>query len=118
MHVGLDKNTDAANTIELNLLVLISAPVTHLGHVVAAGLVLLVAFGEDNVITKGFTKLPALVRLNPGVVIDFVHVRSLANMRCVKAFDNLHRPSISRPFWRRWNQMSTSLSVKASVSTS
>ena len=44
MHVGLDKNTDAANAIEFNLLVLVSAPVTHLGHVVAAGLVLLVAW--------------------------------------------------------------------------
>ena len=43
MHVGLDHYADAADSVELNLLVLVPAPVAHLGHVVAPRLVLLVA---------------------------------------------------------------------------
>lgn len=44
MDIGLYNNVDASNAVEGNLLVLVGVNATHARHVLAAGVVLLVAF--------------------------------------------------------------------------
>lgn len=46
VNVGLDKDVDTANAVELNLFVLVVSPVTHAGHVCPPSVVLLVAYGD------------------------------------------------------------------------
>ena len=43
MYVSLDHNAHTADGVKLYLLVLVTTPVAHLRHIVAAGLILLVA---------------------------------------------------------------------------
>lgn len=43
MDISLDENVDTSNAIKGNLDILIVAPITHLGHVSAAGDILLVS---------------------------------------------------------------------------
>lgn len=44
MNISLYNNVDTTNTIELYLLILVVAPITHLGHVLAPSVVLLVTY--------------------------------------------------------------------------
>jgi hypothetical protein len=42
MDIGLDQNVDTTNAVELDLLILVLPPVTHLSHVGTSSVVLLV----------------------------------------------------------------------------
>lgn len=71
VNVGLDEDVDATNAVKLDLLVLVLPPVTHADQICAAGVVLLVAFGEDGIGVKGGTEAAGLLGVNPRVVIDY-----------------------------------------------
>lgn len=47
MNVSLDENVDAADAIELKLLILVVSPVTHASHVCPARVVLLVSYSQS-----------------------------------------------------------------------
>jgi ABC-type molybdate transport system permease subunit len=68
--ISLDEDVDTTNSVELHLLVLVLAPVTHANQVSTTGVVLLVAFGQNGVGGKSRTQAATTVRFNPGVVVD------------------------------------------------
>jgi len=88
MHVGLDNDVDAADAVQLNLLVLVVPPVAHPGHVGPPGVELLVAcvevslasrgdsrcgertLDENNILVETRGELAGLVGLDPRVVVD------------------------------------------------
>lgn len=90
MNIGFDEDVDTSDTIERNLNVFVVAPVAHLGHICAAGLVLLVAcigcvssvaggclvgegwhtFSEDDILVQTSGKLEGLIALLPAVVVE------------------------------------------------
>lgn len=47
MDVSLDKNVDAANAVEIKLLILVVSPVTHLGHVSPSGIKLAISYDPE-----------------------------------------------------------------------
>lgn len=61
MDIGFDQNVHATNTIQVHLLIFVLPPVTEFHQVCAAGIVLLVALGEDGVFWKRFGQPAALV---------------------------------------------------------
>lgn len=71
MHIRFDNDINTSNTVELDLLVLVCAPVAHSCHVCAAGFVFFVAFGEDDVFVEGGCELETALGFDPGVVVDW-----------------------------------------------
>lgn len=65
MNVCLDKNVDTTNTIQLNLNILVFAPISHLAHVFASSVEFLVAFDNDCVLRQAIGELSALIGLDP-----------------------------------------------------
>jgi len=61
VHISLDEDVDATNAVKLHLLVLVLAPVTHANQVCAAGVILLIAFGQDDIRVKGLLQAHGLV---------------------------------------------------------
>lgn len=53
MHVCLDDDIDATDTVEMDFFVLVLAPVAHADEVFALGVEFLVAFDEDGVFREG-----------------------------------------------------------------
>lgn len=74
MDISLDNNVHTANTIELNLFILVVSPVTHADEVGPAGVVLLVAFRQNGVRIQSCPQSTALVGLDPGVVVNCSYV--------------------------------------------
>lgn len=97
--IGLDEDVDTTDTIELNLLVLVLAPVTHADQVGTASVILLVTFGEDSVGVESGTKAAGLVRVDPRVVVDYKNKVRIWKSRVdhPKVANNIQRPSMSRP---------------------
>lgn len=70
VNVSLDEDVDTTNAVQLDLFVLVLAPVAHANQVCAAGVVLLIAFGEDGVGVQSLAQTAGLVGFNPRVVIN------------------------------------------------
>lgn len=94
MDVGLDENVDATDAVEWDLDVLVVAPVSHFGHVGAAGRVLFVAcvrktsvtllqcvrkpedemirhtLCEHNILIQSSRQLQGLIALLPTIVVE------------------------------------------------
>lgn len=69
MNCGFDKDVHASNSVQSNFLVLVLSPVAHPGHVRSAGVVLLVAFSQDNIFVETSGESSALVRLDPRIIV-------------------------------------------------
>lgn len=61
MHVCLDKNVNAANTIKLKLNILVLAPIAHPTHVFTSCVKLLVALHNDCVFRQAIGELSTLI---------------------------------------------------------
>lgn len=89
MNISLDENVDSANTIKLNLSVLVVTPVSHFAHVVTSGIKLGITyaimrlvkgytgkdlvvrtFGNNGVLGQAAGQLTTLVGLDPGIVVN------------------------------------------------
>lgn len=75
--IRLDDDANAANAIKLHLFILVVAPVTQPTHVGAAGLVLLVAFCQNDILIETGGQLQSFVRLDPGIVVNCNYVSML-----------------------------------------
>lgn len=69
MHVGLDNNVDSTDPVEGDFDVGVLLAATHLGHVLALGVVLLVALGEDGILIQGCSQSESFRGLLPRVVV-------------------------------------------------
>ena len=65
VNIRLDQDIHTTDTIKRNLDILILAPVAHFGHIRAAGLVLLVALGEHDVLVQTRGELEPLFAFLP-----------------------------------------------------
>jgi hypothetical protein len=65
VNIRFDENIDTTNTIELDLLIWVLVAVSHQSHVLALGVVLCIALGENSVLGKAGRKLQSLWRLLP-----------------------------------------------------
>jgi len=63
--IRFDDDIDTTDTIELDLRVWAIGAASHHGHVVALGIVLCVALGENSVLGKAGRKRETLPRLLP-----------------------------------------------------
>ena len=70
MHVGLDKNVNTTNTVQLDLFVFVETPVAHLRKVFAASFVFLVTFRENDILVEARGQFPTLLGFNPGIVVE------------------------------------------------
>jgi hypothetical protein len=68
--ISFDKDIDATNAVQFNLLVFVISPIAHPGHVCSTGIVFLVAFGKDCVFIKTVRQFSAFVRFDPGIVVE------------------------------------------------
>lgn len=63
-------------------------------------------FGQHHILVQFRRKLAALGRFDPGVVVDCGGISIWGISVNGGGILCLHRPSMSRPFSYRWNQMS------------
>jgi hypothetical protein len=61
MHVCLDEDVDAANTIKLKLNILVFTPVAHSAHIFTSCIKLLVALHNDCVFRQAVGEFSSLV---------------------------------------------------------
>lgn len=61
MHISLDKDVHPANTIQLDLIVLVEPPIAHLGKIFAVRLEFLVAFSNNDILVQACGQFQTLL---------------------------------------------------------